>query len=116
MKAMSESVSCYLKTLSCLRSSETHGDEVFLKIDSKKVWPHYPYGKIKSNGELPINLNVLPDGSGLVKIELWEKDFFSDTLLGYFQFVPIGASGKYSTDLKLKDKRGLYRYTLLWEM
>lgn len=109
-------VRCRLHALKCYRNSESDGDEVLLKFEGKKIWPIRPFARIKSNEEFMINLDVISDGRGLIRIDLWEKDFFTDDLIGFFQFVAAGARGKYTTDLTPCNKDMPAKYTLAWEI
>jgi hypothetical protein len=108
---------CILKLLKCHKSSEGDGDEVYLKLDNKKIWPQMPYQRIKSMGELKVDLSLLlRGGEEFIRVELWDKDLFSDDLLGHFQFVPSGSQGQYSADIKVHGKNDNHRYTLVWEI
>lgn len=109
-------IKCRLITVKCYRASEHDGDEIYLKVDNKKIWPARPFAKIKPDEEFIVNLDIISDGRGFVRIDLWEKDFFSDDLLGFFQFASVGAKGKFSTDLTPCNKDNPARYVLTWEM
>src|SRR5690242_14334466 len=97
--SISDQARCRLTAVKCYRTSEQGSDEIYLKVDNKKIWPVRPFVKIKASEEFVIDVDVLSDGRGFIRIDLWEKDFFSDDLLGFFQFASVGAKGKFSTDL-----------------
>ncbi|GHN02945.1 hypothetical protein WSM22_44340 [Cytophagales bacterium WSM2-2] len=110
-------INCKLKALKCYRSSESDGDEVYLKIEDRKIWPQVPFARIKAMGELEINLDIMTGKKeGSIRIELWEKDLLKDDLLGYFLFITNGQSGEYVSDLKLNNKMDNHRYALCWEV
>jgi len=109
-------VKCRLTSIKCYRASEAGGDEIYLKVDNKKIWPSRPFAKIRPSDETPINIDVFSDARGFIRIDLWGRDFFTDDLLGFFQFVSVGAKGKFSTDLTPCNKDVPPRYVLTWEM
>jgi len=110
-------VKCKLKALRCYRSSERGGDEIYLKLDGKQMWPQVPYERIHSMGEVEINLSIVTGKSaGSIRIELWEKDILKDDFLGYFLFVPNGSEGEYVSDLRLANKNDTHRYAMVWEI
>ncbi|HTH55202.1 MAG TPA: hypothetical protein VL728_04105 [Cyclobacteriaceae bacterium] len=108
-------VKCKLISVTCYRASERGGDEIYLKIENKKIWPARPFAKIKPSEEIMIDVDVFSDERGFLRVDLWEKDFFSDDLLGFFQFVSVGSNGKFSTDLTPCNKDVPPRYILNWE-
>ena len=77
---MSDSSLLQLKIikLNCYRQDENDGDEVFLKLNSNKIWPtDAKYVKIKEGSQnIRIDLDGIENGSMIV-IELWDYDFFT---------------------------------------
>jgi hypothetical protein len=112
--AASQAVKCKVKALKCHRASESNGDEVYLKFENKKIWPQDPFQRMMADEQAPINLSLLSDHEGLVKLELWEKDIFKDDYLGEFYFAPVGKQGEYTCELKTKPD-SLQKYSLAWE-
>ena len=107
---------CALKLLRCHHSSESNGDEIYLKYQNKKIWPEVRYKVFKSADEIALNVDLdLKDNEKPVTIELWEKDFLKDDFLGHFQFVPFGSVGEFIVDLKKKNMTGVQRYSLVWK-
>ena len=109
-------VKCRLLSLKCCHSTEKDGDEVFIKFENKKIWPVGAFARFKTNEEFVINLDVISDGRGFIRLDFWEKDFFKDDLIGYFQFVTVGSRGIFSTDLTPCHKDARPGYVLAWEM
>lgn len=110
-------VRCKLKSIKCYRASEQDGDEIYLKVENKKIWPTSPFAKIKPSEEITINMDVISDARGFIRIDLWDRDFLlPNDLLGFFQFASVGAKGKFSTDLTPCNKDIPPRYVLTWEM
>lgn len=107
---------CALRLLKCHHSSESNGDEIYLKYENKKIWPEVRYRVFKSKDEILLDINLdLKDKVTPVIIELWEKDFLKDDFLGYFQFTPFGSSGEFIVDLKKKKITDVQRYSLVWK-
>jgi len=107
---------CALKLLKCHLSSESDGDEIYLKHENKKIWPDVRYKVFKSRDEIKLNVDLdLKDNKGPVIIELWEKDLFKDDFLGTFQFVPFGSIGEFMVDLKKRNMSDVQRYSLIWK-
>lgn len=111
-----ELTKCRLVALKCYISSDRRGDEVFMKANNKKIWPQRSFEKIRSAEQSILDLDVQPDHEGIVKIELWEKDFFTSDFLGYFRFIPDGSKGEYTTDLRVEGKGEPHRYALTWKV
>ncbi|MBD2598314.1 hypothetical protein H6G74_28895 [Nostoc spongiaeforme FACHB-130] len=73
----------FINYVICNQRSESSGseDEIYLKINGKKVWPDGNYENIKQGQRLDINYSE--DIRGDVTVELWEYDDISpDDLLG----------------------------------
>jgi len=107
---------CALKLLRCHHSSETDGDEIYLKYENRKIWTEVRYKVFRSKDEILLNVDLeLKDNGTPVIIELWEKDFLTDDFLGSFQFVPFGSVGEFSVDLKKNKMTDVQRYSLVWK-
>ncbi len=109
-------IKCKLKILKCYRTSESNGDEIFIRLHKKKIWPKGPFARIKAEDDLLVNVIILLTHEDEVRLELLEKDLFTSQVLGYFTFTTGSKHGQYSTDLKLSDKNANHRYTLIWEI
>ncbi|WP_425389890.1 hypothetical protein [Ekhidna sp.] len=103
-----------LVSITCMQTDETDKDEIYLKVNDKKIWPvkskFYP---IDTDEVADINLgfNVTP---GKVTIDLWEFDFLdSNELLGSFIF-KIDQPGSYSE--MMSNLKGDASYILNYEV
>lgn len=103
-----------LLTLQCLVSDEDYLDEIYIKINKKKIWPENSRYKKMEVGDAKINI-PLPDAAGEVEIELWDWDLISrNDLLGTFNLHLDDSKGVFSTELKIIGKTNA-RYILHWE-
>ena len=103
-----------LVSITCMNTDETDKDEIFLKVDEKKIWPlkqkFYPID-IDEDVSIQLKLNV---SVGLCNIELWEFDFIgSNELLGSFEF-KTDKTGSYSE--MMSNHKGDSSYILNYEI
>jgi hypothetical protein len=85
-----------LHRLTCLTVSDsgwgqTAPDQCFLTRSGSKIWPNTTYVKMSPGAE--VKLRQLRLGSvghldNTLTVKLWEWDWFSDNLLGHFDFHP----------------------------
>lgn len=100
--------------------TEQDGDEIFLKLNGKKIWPKNR-SYFSCQKEVPcIQLDIVSDvkvkPEQKVNIELWENDFiFFKKKLGEFTLILDQRGGPFITDLELKCKE-FARYSLMWEV
>ena len=100
--------------------TEQNGDEIFLKMQGKKIWPLKKsfFACLKEATQIQLNIEkqveVKPNHK--VSIELWEHDFlFFKKKLGEFSLLIDQPGGPFITDLQLKSKE-FARYSLMWEV
>jgi hypothetical protein len=115
---MSNNLILHIVKLTCYISDESDGDEIFLKMNGKKIWPEKENFKPMKGGTLPVGIEIknIPEKS-VVNIELWDYDFLSSNdLLGNFKLIMDKRGGPYNTDLTLNKKSDKARYNLEWEL
>jgi hypothetical protein len=100
--------------------TEQDGDEIFLKLNGKKIWPknrsYFSCQREVPHIQLNIEKDVKVTPEQKVSIELWENDFlFFKKKLGEFTLILDQRGGPYITDLQLKSKE-FARYSLMWEV
>jgi hypothetical protein len=105
-----------IATINSYYQSERDGDEVFLKLSKKRIWPQKG-GYIKMIGESSSRVNhsiEITELGGIIELELWEYDnFFSSSCLGTFKLRIDETGGPYATDLMLTSKE-FAKYMLVW--
>lgn len=67
---VSNHVKCKLMSVKCHRASERGGDEIYLKVENKKIWPTSPFTKIKTSEEIIVDTDVISDERGFIRIDL----------------------------------------------
>lgn len=106
-----------LLELNAYHFSESDGDELFIKIGKKRIWP--PTEKFEKVNTKAINLNMSVDLSNPIdrlKLELWEYDnIFSSECIGEFNLCPDTKGGPYITTMARRSKT-YASYTLTWEV
>ncbi len=116
---MNKTFTLHLVKLNCYRSDESDADEVFIKMNDKKIWPpKRTYVSMKGGSEeLNIRIKDISENSS-VNIELWDYDLFSaNDLLGNFKLVVDKTGGPYNTDLLVnKNENVQAKYNLEWEI
>jgi hypothetical protein len=100
--------------------TEQDGDEIFLKLNGKKIWPinrsYFSCQKEVAHIQLNVKKDVKVKPEQKVNIELWENDFiFFKKKLGDFTLILDQRGGPFITDLQLKSKE-FARYSLMWEV
>ncbi len=107
---------CTLLKLHCYLSDEGDKDEVFLKLEGKKIWPEKAKYLKADKDEVEINVNFEAADGDAVVLELWDYDLLSpNDKLGEFRFQLLSKGGPYRTDLK-KEKESSAKYSLEWEL
>ena len=109
---------CRLMSISSYHQSESDGDEIFIKINKKKIWPEKEkYSNIDEAVPTKINHAIpLTKLEGIIEVELWEYDnIISSSCLGKFPLALSETGGPYTTDLKLTSKE-FAQYSLTWEV
>ena len=109
---------CYLKTLYCYHSDESDGDELFIKLGGKKIWPaDKRYVQGSRNSVIPINLALtdIPSTGGQVILQLWDCDLITNDFLGEFIFA-VSGDGQFRSDLRNAKTNKFYKYTLEFDV
>ena len=109
---------CKLLSISSYHQTEEDGDEIFLKINKKKIWPPKErYQELSGSDPVKIDFTIpISKLEGSIEVELWEYDnFLSSSCLGKFILSTTESGGPYNTDLKLSSGE-FARYSLSWEL
>jgi hypothetical protein len=106
-----------LLELNAYHFSESDGDELFIKIGKKRIWPTTTkYKKVKNN---PIFIDTALDLTNTLetlKVELWEYDnIFSSECIGEFNLSPDAKGGPYIATMVRRSKT-YASYALTWEV
>lgn len=106
-----------LSTLIKYLDEEHDGDELYLKVDGKRIFPYDKKFFKMSSEALLLDLKFPVEELGKwIKIELWEYNFvFSDVLLGSFQLFMDKYSENETFIADLHVVRGTKaKYSLTW--
>jgi hypothetical protein len=108
---------CRILSIFAYHQTETNGDEIFLKVDGKKVWPtnkrfvELPSGYLSVNSEIPI-----ANPGDVMELKLVEFDpILPNKEIGIFPIETVEIGGPYTTDLKLQGS-SYAKYSLTWEI
>ena len=97
---------CRLNFLNCIINDEKGFDDVFLKVNGKKIWPKKK--KQQSVPPGPTSLDVEIHGiepETHMEIEIWDYDFISrNDLLGSVKVYIDEPGGPYITDMIPNEK------------
>ncbi|NQZ77027.1 MAG: hypothetical protein HRT61_13130 [Ekhidna sp.] len=106
-----------IKSVQCTTPDEIDKDEMYLKMDGKKIWPEGErYHRVDTGDVSSVNLD-LEVKEGWNEIEVWDFDFVSaNNLLGVFKFKVDLTPGDYSTSMKLLERDSTASYLLFWEI
>lgn len=105
-----------LISIKCNVNDESDGDEIYLKYDSHKIWPHGLFKSIKMNEELEIDVTLDVPDDEYVTFELWDYDLLSrNDLLGSFTMRTNEKGGPFQTSLKMERLGDTASYLLTWE-
>jgi hypothetical protein len=110
---------CNILSLSAHSTSESDGDELYMKIDKKRIWPAgQRFAKVKPASDIKVGFAFTPDKLGKrVEIELWEYDnFLISQQLGKFSLLLDGTGGPFTTDLIVQSVKTRARYSLIWDI
>ena len=108
-------LTCRLLELHCYLSDEK-ADEVFLKMDKKKIWPVETKYIEMNVSELKVNIAVSAERDTMLEVELWDYDTWTpNDKLGVFKMLVDQRGGPFTADLI--GKKGVEaKYSLKWEV
>src|SRR3990172_6963972 len=108
-----------LLNLSCYETEETGYDDVFLTLNSVKIWPKQKKQQSVPVGSTPLNVEIedLTPGTNL-EIEIWDYDLLSENdKMGYFRFYIDEPGGPYTTDMVAdQEEAKIAKYNIEWEI
>lgn len=110
---------CRLIFLNCIITDESGYDDVFIKINGKKIWPKKRKQKSVPPGPTSLDTEIRGIGPGTnFEIEIWDYDFISrNDLLGIVKVLIDEPGGPYITDMIPNEKETKKaRYSLEWEI
>ena len=95
--------------------TESDGDEIFIKLNGKKIWPQERYFSVGNSIKVKLDccFDIRPTQQTF-EFELWEYDnIFSSQCIGRFYLRPDQIGGPFTTDLK-ETPGNFARYSLDW--
>ena len=105
--------------LNCYTTGESKDDEVFLKLNGKKIWPETSkYRTMKMDkAEVRVEIPDLDKGV-MIEIELWDFDLLSrNDLLGSFKLQADRQGGPFVAEMiRNVEESGVARYNMDWEI
>lgn len=106
-----------INSVQCTTPDEIDKDEMYLKMNGKKIWPEgEKYHRVDTGDVEHINMDFDVE-EGWSEIELWDYDFVSlNDLLGVFKFKVDDNPGTYSTSMKVLERNSTASYMLFWEI
>ena len=106
-----------IKSVQCTTPDEIDKDELYLKMNGKKIWPEGEiYHRVDTGDKVEVNLDLLLS-VGWNEIEVWDFDYLSkNDLLGVFKFNITDVAGSYSTSMRLLERNSTASYYLYWEV
>lgn len=107
-----------LNKIKCNVPDEIDKDEMYLKHDGHKIWPHEDrYFRIDADEWVTVD-HEMEVAEGWVEIELWDFDFVTlNDHLGTFKFKVDSSPGKYSASMVMNEKEThVASYFLEWEV
>jgi len=113
-----ETLAIKIKSIHCYAHEESDGDEVFLKLNGKKIWPEgEKYHQMKDqSAEVNVVVPALKVNE-FVEMEVWDYDFWSpNDLMGKIRMLIDKPGGPYTTDMQLAESDQMARYSIVWEI
>ncbi|WP_258104436.1 hypothetical protein [Marinoscillum sp. MHG1-6] len=106
-----------LTSVQCTTPDEIDKDEMYLKMNGKKIWPEGDsFYRLDTGDKVELGLEIEVQ-EGWNEIELWDYDYVSlNDLLGVFKFTVDSNLGQYSTSMEILEKDSTASYILFWEI
>lgn len=108
---------CRILAINPYRQTESDGDEIYLKLGKKRIWPNdASFVEVKDQESIKVNYPIRVEKLGdKVELELWEYDniLFSECI-GKFDLLVDEVGGPFRTDLNIMDASA--RYSIVWEV
>ncbi len=113
-----ETLSIKILHIHCYFYEEDDGDEVFLVINKKKVWPvKEKWYRMKAES---LAVDHVIDGFKVnekIDLEIWDYDYLSpNDYMGKISMLIDAPGGPYTTDMQLADPKQIARYSITWEI
>lgn len=95
--------------------TESNGDELFIKVKGKKIWPVTKKFQHMGKEKQPIEVTISLTEADTLDLELWEYDnFVSKERLGCFKILVDKKGGPFEASLVKKINLNC-NYALQWE-
>jgi hypothetical protein len=108
---------CRILAINPYRQTENDGDEIFLKLNKKRIWPKdVNFVEVKGQESVKVNYPIqMGKLDSKIELELWEYDniLFSECI-GKFSLLVDEIGGPYHTDMETLESKA--KYTLIWEV
>jgi len=102
--------------ITCNVNDESDGDEIYLRMNGKKIWPTGLFKGIKTNETVSVDVSVDVATDEYATVELWEYDLLTkNDLLGTFKMRMNEQGGPFQTSLQLNNLNYLASYLLTWD-
>ncbi len=108
-----------LLTLNCYTTGESGDDEVFLKVNGKKIWPEKSNYKTMKTDKAEIGVEIPDlDQGAMVEFELWDYDLLSrNDKFGIFKLLADKQGGPFIAEMiKNVEETSIARYNMEWEI
>ena len=109
-----------LLKLHCTLNDEADKDEVFLKYEGKKIWPHGVYKSVDMGDHIEIkDVEFEHKTDHDLVIELWDFDYLSkNDMLGTFtmKIDEDDRASTYFTHMVLNERESTASYMLEWKI
>ena len=108
-----------LLNLNCYTTGESGDDEVFLKLNKKRIWPERSKYKTMKGDKVDVGIEIRDlDQGSLLEIELWDYALFSpNDKLGVFKLQVDSQGGPFIAEMIRNVKEsGIARYSMEWEI
>jgi len=113
-----ETLAIKINSIHCYAYEESNGDEVFLKLNGKKIWPEAEKYHQMKDQSAEVNVMVLNlKTNEFIEVEVWDYDFWSpNDLMGKIRMLIDKPGGPYTTDMQLAEANQMARYSIVWEI